>query len=210
MNNIDNEHHSPNLYVEDCALAIRRIDSLIFEGIGKTSAQVIVLDEFPDKGIIGEHVGRVLSFFRHYPADQLFPYAHIAQLQNAQECYIVWRKQLIRKVERLLQHPNHSGLGDHALRELWLLMGSGIVRRRVMYRKEWFPHAKLRDMHSMRKHADLLGADAFLELRRLELKHEGNDERPAVLDIDLTQELVGAAKNSGMSDEDAVMLVTTD
>lgn len=197
MDEKDGEHYTTELYVTDCEAAIRRVDKAVFVNAGKAPAQVFVIDEFPDAGITGEHIGRVLSFFRHYPGAQLFPNEHIVRLENTQECYVIWRRQLIRKIERMLANPNHSGLGDHALQGLWFMMGVGLVRRRVLYRKEWFPDAKLRDTRALRKHAHLLGDDIFLALRNLELKHEGNDERPVVLDIHLTQELVTAAQNSG-------------
>ena len=210
MDSTASEHPGSTLYASDCKEAIRRVDAHIFEGVAKSPAQVFIFPDFPESGISGEHVGRMLSLLHNYPDKSLFPLESVARLESKQECYVIWEHQLTRKVEQLLRNPNNSGLGDSALRELWFLLAVGLVRRRVLYRTKWFPNAKLRDVRSIRKHAHLLGNDVFLELRRLELKHEANDDRPALLDIHLTQEIVGAALNAGMSESDALAYITSD
>lgn len=189
------------MYLEDFEAEIRRIDALVFATRMRSSIRVCVTRELPEGSGHGVRAGVVSSYF---PKLLLSCGDSIMPLHDGEECHIIW----IAGVGKSLRSAFVDGGGDRWLRRLWFQSACMLARARILNHPSWFPVAQLRTVQSIRKHVALFGPSFFREHPRLPLIASSPERTEKELDLCLTQTLIDAGLQQGMSEFEALHLLT--
>lgn len=196
-------------FIGDLEGELRRIDDHIFRLNGYSPGTILTFAEFPQDDARDTRVSSIASFLVMVPRTEK-SMENIAIFPKNHECYVLWQTGIERKIESLSRDVNYAGMGDHGIKTFWFLTAVALVRRRVLFRPEWFAKAAKRTIASMTKHIDVFGDEGFAKLRELSRRKDDPKRTPLELDMQLTQLLVTAALENGTSPHEALDYLITD
>lgn len=203
------------VYLMDLTHQIRAVDAMVFQSVGRSTCGVLLLNEFSDKNMPGNHIGNLVTFMGEI---MLFNDPTVLTLSTKQESYIIWKSNLIRRLKYILEGFSLSGVGDKEISESWFMIAVALARLRVLFHLDWFKNVRQRDRKSLPLYRDFFveNGDEIGTLRKLfgefdSIIAEMRTQKDGHISIDVywTLRLVAQALERGMPLQEALMLVTT-
>ncbi len=198
------------IYIKDFQKMVVEIDEAIFVARGHAPCAGYVAEDLPKRPLSGLPNNAMAMFLTMTLEQSNVDTTNIAQFPKTLESYIFSRRGIMRMLHRIFFDPVRTGVADAHIKDMWFIAGIGMVRERVLFRKEWFPRAGQRTADGLARYAHVFGEHLFTEISQLRKILNKERPNPQLLDIKLTQYLVMKALINGYSKEEAIALIMGD